>query len=80
MENTIYYSPIICYEISYSENSYHITVYLKGHKNSKDSALFCELRNFSEDKTEAETFAKSLAENAAMPIHIPELAEEFLSA
>ena len=80
MENSIYYSPVVCYEISQTDKSYHITVYIKGHKHSKDSALFCELRNFSEDKTLAENFVRNLAQNAAMPIHIPELAEEFLSA
>ena len=80
MKKTIYYSPVVCYEISHTDNSYHITVYLKGHKHSKDSALFCELKNFSDEKEKAESFARSLAQNAAMPIHIPELAEEFLSA
>lgn len=80
MKNTIFYSPVVCYEVSYSKNSYHITVYLKGHKRSRDSEHYCELKNFSDDRTKAESFARNLAQNAAMPIHIPELAEEFLSA
>lgn len=78
-ENTVYYSPVICYEIIPEKNSYHIKVYLNGCQGSKNNELCCELRDFTEDKAKAEAFAEHLAKNAALPIHIPELAEEFLS-
>ena len=78
-ENVIYRSPVICYEVSKNKNSYDISVYLDGYKNAAHKDYFCEIRNFSEDKEKAMGFALNLSKNAALPIHIPELAEEFLS-
>ena len=79
-QNTIYRSPVVCYEISYSNKAYHIDVYVEGFKNSPLDTLHCSLKNFSTDAQSAHRFAKLMSQSAAMPIHIPELAEEFLSA
>ena len=78
-QDNVYHSPVICYEISFSDKAYNIDVYLEGHKNSDSPNLHCEIRNFSEDEEFARRFAFMLSQNAALPIHIPELAEEFLS-
>ncbi len=75
----IYYSPIICYEVSKSDDGYLIDVYLQGHKLSTNTNLHCTLRNFSEDMQTATDFARYLSANCALPVHIPELAEEYLS-
>ena len=79
-QSTIYRSPVVCYEISYSKNAYHIDVYVEGYKNSPLENMHCTLQNFSEDSKSAHSFAKLMAQSAALPVHIPELAEEFLSA
>ncbi|MBE6738516.1 MAG: hypothetical protein E7566_07710 [Ruminococcaceae bacterium] len=78
-ESVIYRSPIICYEVSKNQNAYDISVYLEGYKNSKCKNHSCEIKDFSEDKTKALDFAFMLSRNCALPIHIPELTEEFLS-
>ena len=75
----IYYSPVICYKITRSENSYNLSVYIQGHQNSSDPTLCCTLEDFSDSEEHTRRFALSLAGSAALPIHIPELAEEFLS-
>ena len=75
----IIYSPTICYEISKSSNGYGIDIYLEGHKHSQKPHLHYYLADFSQDRKNAEDFAHYLSANCAMPVHIPELAEEFLS-
>ena len=79
-QSTIYRSPVICYEISHSNNAYHIDVYVDGFKNSTLADMHCALLNFSTESEIAHRFAKLMSQSAALPIHIPELAEEFLSA
>lgn len=78
-DSIIYRSPVICYEVERHNHSYNISVYLEGFKNSASEKYFCEIKNFSQDETTAREFALLLSQNAALPIHIPELAEEFLS-
>ncbi len=75
----IYHSPVICYEISKSNKMYQIDVYLQGHKESTDPKFHSILRDFSDNSADAKVFAEHLCANCALPIHIPELAEEFLS-
>jgi len=77
--NIIYRSPVICYEISKHNNAYQIDVYIDGHKNSLRKDLHCVLKDFSEDESKARHFALVLSQNAALPVHVPELAEEYLS-
>lgn len=78
-ESVIYRSPVICYEVSKNRNSYDIHVYLEGHKNSVCKDQSCEIKDFSRERSKALDFALMLSRNCALPIHIPELTEEFLS-
>ena len=78
-ESIIYRSPVICYEVSKNGDSYSINVYLEGFRNSDSKNLSCEIKDFSTDESAARHFALILSQSAALPIHIPELAEEFLS-
>lgn len=75
----IYYSPVICYEVTSEAESYSVNVYYDHSKNSADPVLHCTLQDFSADLDTARRFAKLLADNCALPVHAPELAEEFLS-
>lgn len=75
----IYHSPVICYEISKQNKGYQLDVYLQGHKESTDPKLHSTLRDFSDNRESADTFAEYLCASCALPIHIPELAEEYLS-
>ncbi len=75
----IYYSPLICYEVTEEENSFGINVYYSKFKNSEKPELHCVIKNFSATSEKAHSFAKVLAESCALPVHVPELAEEFLS-
>lgn len=75
----IFYSPVICYEVTDGNCGYQIDVYIKGHKHSTDPEFHCILNNFSEDINTAESFARYLSANCALPVHIPEIAEEYLS-
>ena len=79
-KEAIYHSPVICYEVSYSNGAYNLEVYIDGFKGSKSPKLYCRICNFSEDGKNIHNFAQAISQNAALPIHIPELAEEFLSA
>ncbi len=76
----ILYSPVICYEISGSENGYQVDVYLQGHKNCTDPRLHCTLTDFSENEKLTRKFIGYLSASCALPVHIPEIAEEYLSA
>ena len=78
-QDIVYRSPLILYKVSRRNNSYNIDVYLEGFKSSDNKNYHCEIKNFSADAEKAKTFARILSQNAALPIHIPELAEEFLS-
>ena len=79
-DQIIYYSPVICYEVIPHQNSYSVDVYFQGSKDSDDENLHSFLKDFSEDKETTLNFVISLSKNAALPLHVPELAEEFLSA
>ncbi|MGN0453047.1 MAG: DUF6514 family protein [Ruminococcus sp.] len=76
----VYYSPVICYEIIKSDSqNYSIDCYIEGKTGAGDPNSRCVLEDFSNDMETAEAFTKLLAENGAFPIHVPELAENFLS-
>lgn len=75
----VYHSPLICYEVTKEDNSYGINVYFSTHKDSLNRERHCEVKNITPIKEKAHTFAKELAESCALPIHVPELLEEFLS-
>ncbi len=75
----IYYSPLICYEVTEEEGAFGVDVYYSEFKDSEKPELHCIIKNFSETSEKAHSFAKELAKNCALPLHIPELAEEFLS-
>lgn len=72
-------SPVICYDILFSNNSYHIDVYIEGFADSEDPHSHCFVEDLCPDAATAEKFAAYLSENAAMPIHVPELTETFLA-
>lgn len=72
-------SPVIRYEITEENSSFGIKVYYSEHKNSDDPELSCEIKDFSATIDKALSFAEMLARNCALPVHVPELAEEFLS-
>lgn len=78
-ESVIYRSPVICYEVSKNEKAYDISVYMEGYKNSECRNQSCKIKDFSQDRNRALDFALMLSRNCALPIHIPELTEEFLS-
>lgn len=75
----IFYSPRICYKIKHSCNNFSIDVYEEGFAHSKDKTRRCFIENFCSDIETATSFVKILSSTCALPIHIPELAEEFLS-
>lgn len=75
----IYYSPLICYELSYENKSYGIDVYLQGHKNSSDPKLHLTIKDFSQDEAFTRGFLQLISSGCALPVHIPEIAEEYLS-
>lgn len=75
----IYHSPIICYEVTEDKNTYGINVYFSTHKGSENRELNCEISNITTLGEKAHAFAKELARNCALPLHVPELLEEFLS-
>ena len=79
MAQKIYRSPVICYEVTEDNNSFCIDVYYEKFRNSDNNELCCRLKNFSSSKEKAHQFAIKLAQNSALPLHVPELAEEFLS-
>ncbi len=78
-EKLTFYSPRICYEIEILENSCNINIYIEGFENSDDPAQRCELRNFSDSREKSEQFVSFISSSCALPVHIPQLAEEFLS-
>ncbi len=75
----VYHSPVICYEVTEEEKSYGINVYFSNHRDSQDPELNCVIKDFTTISEKAHSFAKKLADNCALPVHVPELAEEFLS-
>ncbi len=79
MTQQIYHSPLICYEVTEENNSFGISVYYSDAKNSENPELHCEIKDFSTTSEKAHSFAKELAKSCALPLHVPELAEEFLS-
>ena len=79
MAPKIYHSPVICYEVTEDNKSFGIDVYYEKFKNSDNNELCCSLKNFSVTEEKAHLFAIKLAQSSALPLHIPELAEEFLS-
>ncbi len=79
MTQQIYHSPLICYEVTEENNSFGISVYYSDSKNSEKPELHCVIKDFSTISEKAHTFAKELAKSCALPLHVPELAEEFLS-
>lgn len=78
-KQTIFYSKRICYEIKSLNKSFSIDVYTEGFADSKDNTQHCFIENFCEDIETATAFVKLLSSSCALPVHIPELAEEFLS-
>ena len=78
LENLIFHSPRIFYEIEKEGDSYGINVYFEGFENSEDSSKRCRVKNISRDiKTTAE-FVSIISASCALPVHIPELARDFL--
>ena len=75
----VFYSPRICYKITRSHKNFNIEVYEEGFANSIDKTRHCFIEDFCCDIETATTFVKHLSSSCAMPVHIPELAEEFLS-
>ncbi len=75
----IYHSPVICYEVTEENSSYGVSVYYSTHGKSDNPQLCCVIKNLTSNIEKAHTFAKELANSCALPIHVPELAEEFLS-
>ncbi|MBQ4105741.1 MAG: hypothetical protein IJC86_05085 [Clostridia bacterium] len=71
-------APTINYDVKGDEGAYHIHVYLNGHSDSDNPELCSVIENFSENFETADSFAKLISSYAALPIHIPELAEDFL--
>lgn len=78
-DKAVFTSPRIYYEIEASENSFDINVYLEGFSESCDTSVHCRIENFCEDFCKAERFVEAVASSCALPVHIKELAEEFLS-
>lgn len=78
-DKILFYSPRICYEIEAKENTCNIKVYMEGFETSYDSSLCCTLEDFSENTETATRFIESVSASCALPTHIPQLAEEFLS-
>lgn len=74
-----YHSPHISYEIYEEDSCYHINAYIENEKNSDNPQRHVLLRNFSRDLETAEIFAKAVSDSAALPVHMEELAESFLS-
>lgn len=75
-----FHSPSICYEIIEENSFFHINTYIKNSENSENPNSRCLLRNFSKDLETAELFAKVVSSAAALPVHIEELADAFLSS
>lgn len=79
MTQQIYHSPLICYEVTQENNTFGIDVYFSEHKDSQKAEHHCVIKNFSTISEKAHNFARLLSESCALPVHVPELAEEFLS-
>ncbi|MBQ8001727.1 MAG: hypothetical protein IJ298_11150 [Ruminococcus sp.] len=79
MTQHIYHSPVICYEVTQEEDSFGISVYYSNHKQSDDPELHCELRQVCNAYDTAHSLVQKLSGSCALPVHIPELVEEFLS-
>lgn len=78
-DKTVFTSPRIYYEIETSGSSFNINVYLEGFAQSPDPSAHCRIENFCEDFCKAERFVKAISSSCALPVHMKELAEEFLS-
>lgn len=77
-EGRIYHSSEIFYEITEENNQYSLEVYEKGFRHSPDPDRCCKIEQVTDSIEEIEKFAQHLAHNCALPIHIPELTEDFL--
>lgn len=74
-----YHSPHINYEIVEENSHFHINAYTGDKKDSTDPECHVVLRDFSRDLETAEIFTKAISSAAALPIHLEELADSFLS-
>lgn len=78
-EKKILTSPRIFYELETVNNHCNLSVYLEGFADSKDPEVCCKIEDFTEDTQKAVRFIENISHACALPVHIPELAEEFLS-
>ncbi|MBQ3073779.1 MAG: hypothetical protein IJD19_03770 [Ruminococcus sp.] len=75
----VYYSPVICYEITEENEMFSLNAYIVGAAHSENTNLHTVIRNFTDKRDRAENFVRILSESAALPIHIPEISEAFMS-
>lgn len=69
----------ICYEILFIGKGEGYTLRCCfSSTQSREEESFCELESFSTEFCVADEFAQLMYKNLAMPIHISELAEEYL--
>ncbi len=74
-----FHSPSICYEIIEEDSFFHIKTYLKNSEDPHNPNHVSLIKNFSKSLETAELFTKAVSSAAALPIHMEELAEAFLS-
>ena len=75
----VYYSPVICYEITEENNIFSLNVYVVGAAHSDDATLHTVIRNFTDRRDRAENLVRILSQGAALPIHVPEISKAFMS-
>lgn len=75
----VYYSPVICYEITEENEKFSLNAYVIGAAHSDNTNLHVVIKDFTDNRDCAENFVRILSESAALPIHIPEISEAFMS-
>lgn len=75
----IYNSAKIIYEIYEHQGEYSLEVYSEGCKDSNNPYEHCKITNMTNELSVIEAFVELISTNCAQPIHIPELAEDYLS-
>ncbi len=67
----------VVYNLFFQNAYYSLECYING-RNPKETEKYSLVENFTDDEGEAELFLQQLTKGKVYPIHIKDLAEDFL--
>lgn len=65
----------VVYRVLFKNALYSMECYVEGNTDKNN---YCYIENITEDEGEAETFLKLISNEKVLPVHVKDIAEDFL--